>query len=113
MTIKKACLIWISMVLILLQLKSFGLTLNHIATTYLWEYRYLNYFFVRGTQEVLDWLIGLVQSTTYAHFDSIWLPIIPSANERQSIINALQAHHLIQCDDETGLIQVNPKGHEY
>lgn len=26
------------------------------ATAFLWEYRYLNYFLVRHTQEVLDWL---------------------------------------------------------
>ncbi|HLD10433.1 MAG TPA: hypothetical protein VJB68_10345, partial [Methylophilaceae bacterium] len=68
---------------------------SYIATAYIWEYRYLNYFLVRGTQLVLDWLIGLPQATTYMHYDSVWLPIIPSANERQAIINALQTHHLI------------------
>lgn len=86
---------------------------SHIATSYLWEYRYLNYFLVRGTQDVLDWLIGLPQPTNYSHYDSIWLPIIPSANERQSIINALQSHHLIYCPDSNGLIKVTPKGLEY
>lgn len=86
---------------------------SHIATSYLWEYRYLNYFLARGTQEVLDWLISLPQSTNYAHFDATWLPIIPSANERQAIVNALQAHYLIQYNNETGLIQVSPKGREY
>lgn len=85
----------------------------HIATSYLWEYRYLNYFLVRGTQDVFDWLVGLQESTNYAHFDSTWLPIIPSANERQSIINALQAHHLIQWNGNNDLIQVTPKGYEY
>lgn len=85
---------------------------SHIATAYVWEYRYLNYFLARGTQHVLDWLIGLTQSTTYAHFESVWIPTIPSANERQAIINALQAHHLIQQED-SGLIVVTPKGREY
>ncbi len=85
---------------------------SHIATAYLWEYRYLNHFLVRTTQQVLDWLVGLSQPIAYAHFDSTWLPVIPSANERQSIINALQAHHLIQYDD-AGLIHVTPKGLEY
>ena len=85
---------------------------SHIATAYLWEYRYLNYFLVRTSQEILDWLIGLNQQITYAHYDSSWLPFIPSVNERQSIINALQAHHLIQFD-ESGLIYVTPKGVEY
>lgn len=85
---------------------------SHIATAYIWEYRYLNYFLVRGTQLVLDWLIGLPQATTYMHYDSVWLPIIPSANERQAIINALQTHHLIQ-QETSGMIIVTPKGREY
>lgn len=81
------------------------------ATSYLWEYRYLNYFFVYRTQMVLDWLISLNQPTTYSHFDATWLPIIPSANERGATIDALQAHHLVQVVD--GAIQVTPKGTEY
>ena len=85
---------------------------SHIATAYVWEYRYLNYFLARGTQHVLDWLIGLPQSTTFAHFESVWIPIIPSANERQAVITALQAHHLIQ-QENSGLIVVTPKGREY
>ena len=85
---------------------------SYIATAYIWEYRYLNYFLVRGTQLVLDWLIGLPQATTYMHYDSVWLPIIPSANERQAIINALQTHHLIQ-QLEHGMIVVTQKGREY
>lgn len=86
---------------------------SHIATSYLWEYRYLNYFLVHGTQEVLDWFAGIPQPTTYAHYDTTWLPVTPSANERQARFNALQAHHLIQCDEMTGLIQITPKGQEY
>ena len=86
---------------------------SHIATAYLWEYRYLNYFLVRSTQVVLDWLIGLPQSTTYAHYDSLWLPLIPSSSERQAIINALQMHNLITYDASTNMITVTPKGREY
>jgi len=81
------------------------------ATAYVWEYRYLNYFLVYATQRVLDWLISLGQSTTYNHFDTIWLPLIPSANERSAIISALQAHHLVQVHD--AVIEVTPKGREY
>ncbi len=44
-------------------------------------------------------------------FCATWLPLIPSANELGAIINALQAHHLIQVND--GVIQVTPKGKEY
>ena len=86
---------------------------SHIVNTYLWEYRYLNYYLVRGTQVVLDWLIGLPQPTTYAHYDSFWLPLIPSANERQAIITALQNHHLIMHDESTNTITITPKGQEY
>lgn len=86
---------------------------SHIATAYLWEYRYLNYFLARGTQLVLDWLAGLLQPTTYSHYDTHWLPLIPSANERRAIINALQMHHLVMLDDATGMLSVTPKGHEY
>ena len=81
------------------------------ATSYLWEYRYLNYFLVYATQVVLDWLISLNQPTTCSHYDSMWLPLIPSANERGAILTALQAHHLIQIVDN--VIRVTPKGMEY
>jgi len=84
----------------------------HIANSHLWEYRYLNHFLQRGTQETLDWLIGLPQPTTYAHYDSFWLPLIQSANERQAIIAALQMHHLI-AHDATDVISITPKGREY
>ncbi len=84
----------------------------HIANAYLWEYRYLNFYLVRSTQVVLDWLIGLPQSTTYAHYDSFWLPLITAATERQAIINALESHHLITLD-ASNMITVTPKGKEY
>ena len=86
---------------------------SHIANAYLWEYRYLNYFLARGTQETLDWLIGLPQPTTYAYYDSFFMPIIPSANERHTIINVLQAHHLVMHDEVSNVITVTPKGQEY
>jgi hypothetical protein len=86
---------------------------SHIANTYLWEYRYLNYYLVRGTQIALDWLVGLPEPTTYAYYDSFWRPLIPSANERQAMITALQSHHLILHDETTNMISVTPKGHEY
>ena len=61
----------------------------------------------------LDWLIGLTQPTTYAFYDSVFLPIIPSANERQAIITALQMHHLVMHDEVSNVITVTPKGREY
>lgn len=81
------------------------------ATSYLWEYRYLNHFLVYRTQHVLDWLISLGLTTTYSYYDATWLPFTPSAHERGAIISALEAHHLIQVTN--GTIQVTPKGVEY
>ena len=81
------------------------------AKAYLWEYRYLNYYLVPTTQRVLDWLASLNTRTSISFFDTLWMPAIPSAEERRAIINALQAHHLIQFQGE--LIEVTPKGREY
>lgn len=81
------------------------------ARAYLWEYRYLNYFLVANTQRVLDWLAGLQERTTLPTYDAFWIPIIPKAQERRAIIDALQAHSLIALEGE--LITVTPKGREY
>jgi hypothetical protein len=77
----------------------------------LWEYRYLNCFFARDTQRVLDWLASLDTRTTSPMFDSFWLPLIPRAEERRTIINVLEAHNLIALRGE--VIEVTPKGHDY
>jgi hypothetical protein len=81
------------------------------ARAYLWEYRYLNFFLVYHTQQVLDWFASLPSGTSASLFDSVWFPLIPSAGERQAIINALQAHHLIQLRGDH--VEVTPKGREY
>jgi len=81
------------------------------ANARLWEYRYLNYFLARSSQRVLDWLASLTTRTTVAFLDTYWLPLIPNAEERRAIVNALQAHYLILID--SGLIEVTPKGREY
>lgn len=85
---------------------------SHIANSYLWEYRYLNYFFVRKTQLVLDWLTNFNQPVTPTFYDSVWIPLIPDAAERKIILEALQAHHLVQIN-EVGMIELTPKGKEY
>lgn len=88
------------------------LYLSERANAYLWEYRYLNYFLAQSTQFVLDWLRNYNQPVSRSLFDNIWTPLIPSVEERQAILNALQAHYLIQMSAE-GLVEVTPKGHEY
>jgi hypothetical protein len=77
----------------------------------LWEYRYLNLFFARGTQHVLDWFAASNPRATTSLFNAVWLPIIPNPNERVAILTALQAHHLITIEND--LVHVTPKGREY
>ncbi|MCP9828032.1 hypothetical protein KBZ19_05970 [Synechococcus sp. L2F] len=81
------------------------------AQSYLWEYRYLNYFLAFRTQQVLDWFASLTTRPSLSFFDTLWLPAIPSMEERQNIINALQAHRLITIDNS--LIEITPKGKDY
>lgn len=81
------------------------------ARAYLWEYRYLNYFLVLGTQRVLDWLASLPAATTVSAFDAVWHPLIPSAEQRRTILSVLESHNLIYFRGE--LIEVTPKGREY
>jgi hypothetical protein len=81
------------------------------ANAALWEYRYLNYFLARHTQEVLDWFADSPKRITLSLFNTWWLPRIPDPNERSAILGALIAHHLIAVTD--GLVEVTPKGREY
>jgi hypothetical protein len=74
-----------------------------------WEYRYLNYFFAPDTQHVLDWLIGLNQTTTYETYNTFWIYRVPAAGERQAIIHALQMHLCIVIDGPG----ITEKGKEY
>ena len=82
-------------------------------TATLWEYRYLNYFLARGTQILLDWLIGSTQPITCTYYDSFFLPIVPSAHERQAMLGALESHRLIAVDRKSSLITVTAKGQDY
>ena len=81
------------------------------ANAYLWEYRFLNYFLAHMTQRVLDWFKQYNAKITLALFDTYWLPIIPDTEERNSIITALQAHHLIEINGKS--VEITPKGREY
>jgi hypothetical protein len=81
------------------------------ARAYLWEYRYLNHFLVLATQRVLDWLASLPAPTTLGPFDTFWQPLIPSADQRRTILSVLESHNLIIFNGE--LIEVTPKGREY
>ena len=81
------------------------------ARAHLWEYRYLNYFLVPNTQNILDWLSSLPNAPTYTMYDAWWQASIPGASERKTIINALENHSLLEFQGE--LLVVTPKGREY
>ena len=81
------------------------------ARAHLWEYRYLNYFFVLNTQRVLNWLANLPSPVTFTMYDAWWQPVIPTAEQRRTIINVLESHNLVVLNGE--LIEVTPKGKEY
>ena len=81
------------------------------AATYLWEYRYLNRYLVRATQLVLDHIAFSAGPIALQLLDSYLHAVIPSANERNAILDALAGHHLVLMWD--GLIEVTPKGREY
>jgi len=85
---------------------------SHIATAYLWEYRFLNYYLVSATQMVLDWLISAKKPMTFQLYDSTYMLRIASANERKAIIDALETHRLVDIDTNY-LIHVTTKGREY
>lgn len=81
------------------------------ARAHLWEYRFLNRFLVLNTQRVLDWLAGLPDPPTVTMYDAWWQQVIPSAEQRRTIIQALEEHNLIVMKGD--LIEVTPKGKEY
>jgi len=79
--------------------------------SHVWEYRFLNTYLVRRTQEVLDWFITLEQPTTIRLADAHWMQFIQEPKEREAILNALLNHRLVEQNGE--LLQVTPKGREY
>lgn len=77
-----------------------------------WEYSYLNYFLVPGTQTVFEWINNSKNPITVGGFHVFWLELIPNENERNAILQALLRHYLIEIDKEN-FITVTPKGKDY
>lgn len=77
-----------------------------------WEFRYLNYFLVPHTQRVLDWINQFQQGTTLSRYQTHWMQIIITPNERQAVIEALQTHNLIEIENDS-LIKTTEKGKSY
>lgn len=81
------------------------------ARAHLWEYRFLNYFLVINTQRVLDWLSALPDSPTFTMYDAWWQQVIPTAEQRRTVIQVLEEHNLVVMKGD--LIELTPKGKEY
>lgn len=86
------------------------ITAEHAAAR-MWEYRYLNYFLAQDTQVVLNWLVGLNQTTSVSAFEAVWMQAIQNAEERGAILHALQMHVLITIVGDS--ISLTDKGREY
>ena len=72
----------------------------------------MNFYFVPNTQRVLDWLASLQNRPSIEMFHALWLPAIPSADDREAILFALENHYLITVLDEM-MIEITDRGREY
>ena len=79
-------------------------------TAYIWEYRYLSYYLVPNTKQVLGWLNDN-KSVPIEIYDSLWRNSIPEANERIAILDALKRHNLIF--EKDNILNITDKGSEY
>jgi hypothetical protein len=78
---------------------------------YLWEYRYLNLFLVRGTQIVLEWFAARESPTAFQVYDGWWSSLVLDPNERFARVAILKSHYLLV--EHNGLLSVSEKGREY
>jgi hypothetical protein len=68
-------------------------------TSYLWEYRYLNYYLAPGTIAVLDWFAGLPTGrTTFRACDASLSQFVSDPVERNARLTALTRHYLLVQD---------------
>jgi hypothetical protein len=81
------------------------------AKAYYWEYCYLNFFLVRHTQLVLDWLVSKNSKDTKPSFHNYWKEYIVSEQERENVLSALNGHSLVIFQQDE--ILVTPKGNDY
>jgi len=78
---------------------------------YLWEYRYLNLYLVRGTQMVLEWFAARESPTAFQVYDGWWSSLVVDPNERFVRVAILKSHYLLI--ERDGLLSVSEKGREY
>lgn len=79
----------------------------------LWEFRFLNYFLVRRTQDIFSWFVTHGDPISQSLFDATWNLLIGTQVERDAIINSLSTHRLITIDETHHFINVTDKGRNY
>jgi hypothetical protein len=77
----------------------------------LWEFRYLNYFLVPRTQNILIWLASLPNPISIADALHYSLALVSDESEVDAMRKALEAHQLIKIDDKA--VYVTEKGRTY
>lgn len=78
---------------------------------YYWEYRYLGYYLVPHTKDVLKLLYDANSEFLLNVLDVVMCKTIPEARERIAVVDALQQHYLIQIQDN--MVSITEKGKEY
>lgn len=81
------------------------------AAAYMWEYRYLNHYFVYGTQSLLDW-INTNKIVRIEVFHAVWATVI-EPGELRARLDALREHNLAIMNASGSEIRITPKGQEY
>jgi len=85
--------------------------INWRENAYIWEYKYLNFFLVPHTKEVLYWLYNTT-SSRFETYNNIFSGKIPDLAERTAVIKALESHFMIK-PIENGVLEISDKGKEY
>lgn len=79
---------------------------------YYWEYKYLGYYLVPHTKDTLKVLYDAKSDFLLNTLDVVMSQTIPDVKERESVIGALQQHHLIQINHDN-MVSITEKGKEY
>lgn len=78
-----------------------------------WEYNYLDIFLVSESKRVLVWMSQNPSRVSSTVFHDLWDPLIPKHAERRTILSVLLRYDLISQEEQSGMLEVTPKGHNY
>ncbi len=84
--------------------------------TLFWEFRYLDYYLVERTKQVLRWFSTLENKCKLSKFETEWGCIIQNTSERSVILDVLKKHQLIVefiVEDSNLCMEITKKGKCY